>query len=178
MAEGTPQQQAVAICYREWEQGEKGQYWIKFEKSRRSLETWTARQFREALRQSAKPILEALSPADMKNTEIDDRPIKDAFVRVYQRVGREFATAIYRSLTRTKNEVLFTTWDAHMETFALTRAGDKYRWYYEHHVIENPQSELIRVFRDELGTDEIARNIRSSSAMSMRRAQTIGHERR
>ena len=172
MAEGTPQEQAVAICYREWEQGEKGQYWIKFEKSRRTLEAWTARQFREAIRQSAKPILEARSISEMKAADVDIQPIRDAFVKVYQRVGREFASAIYKNLTRKKNELLFTSWDDWMERFALTEAGTK--------IVGIGDTTLKRIRRvidqgikDELGTNEIARNIRSSSAMSMRRAQTI-----
>ena len=172
MAEGTPQEQAVAICYREWEQGTKGQYWIAFDKSRRSLETWTARQFKEALRESAKPILEARSIPDMKNAVVDSRPIEDAFVRVYQRVGREFASAIYKSLTRKKNEMLFTSWDDWMERFALTQSGDRIVG------ITNTTLDRIRKVinegvQNELGTNEIARNIRESSAMSMRRAQTI-----
>lgn len=172
MDEGTPREQAVAICIRQWEQGKTGQYWIKFEKSRRTLESWTARQFREALRKSAEPILEANTLSDMQSRELDPEPMKRAFVSVYQRVGKEFANAIYKNLTKTKNEVLFTSWDQHMENFALTRSLDRIN-NINLVSIQRIRKVINQGIQEEQGTDEIARMIRSSYPMSMRRAQTI-----
>lgn len=172
MDEGTPREQAVAICIRQWEQGKSGQYWIKFEKSRRTLESWTARQFREALRKSAEPILEANTLSDMQSRELDPEPMKNAFVSVYQRVGKEFANAIYKNLTKTKNEVLFTSWDQHMTNFALNRSLDRIN-NINLVSIQRIRKVINQGIQEEQGTDEIARMIRSSYPMSMRRAQTI-----
>ena len=172
MDEGTPREQAVAICINQWEQGKSGQYWIKFEKSRRSLEKWTVRQIREALKQSVVPITEATTLSDMQSRDVDIRPIKDAFIRIYQRVGREFANAIYKSLKQKKDEVLFTSWDAHMETFALTQAGER--------IVNIADTTLKRVRRvinegiqSELGIRKIAQNIAASDGISLRRALVI-----
>ncbi len=171
MDEGTPREQAIAICINEWEQSKAGQYWIKFERSRRSLEGWTTKQFKEALRKSAEPILEASLP-DMKNRELDPEPMKEAFVRVYQRVGREFANVIYKNLTRKKNEVLFTSWDQHMENFALTRSLDRIT-NINLVSIQRIRKVINQGIQEEKGSDEIARMIRASYPMSTRRAQTI-----
>jgi uncharacterized protein with gpF-like domain len=152
-------------------------YWLRYEKSRLSIEGWARRRILQALSDTVKPILEQVQEEGaqqaLSGLEEQTEHIQEAFQDIYAKVGSSFALASYRSLKGQKSEqALDFSWQEYMRAFALTEAGQR--------IVGITDTTLARIrkvinegIEQGLGSEEIARNIQRSNAVSRIRARAI-----
>jgi hypothetical protein len=167
--------------------------WRVTEKKRLAFLPYAERIFKKALNAQFSPyIRELLRSGVMQEDLVDTRPMEDAFLQVYGRVGAFFASETYGGITKSYHpkyevkrrrrrrfvntqeaETLESTWLNYMQRFALTESGDRIK-----HITENTKmiirKSIDKSITDGLGIDEAARELlKEWRGISRTRAKVI-----
>lgn len=123
----------------------KALLWKVTENNRAIFQSYGERQFRKALNAQFVPFIRELNRSGVMQYDlIGTRPMEDAFLLVYGRVGAFFASEAYGQIKKSYHpkyhikrrrrrrfvnpqeaEVLESTWLQYMRRFALTEAGER-----------------------------------------------------
>ena len=147
--------------------------WKQFDQQRWQFLRYARREFRRALSKQIAPVIQALQDKGTHDTEgaldllVRKKPMEDAFVRVYRRVGSHFGRVTFRQYAKSETD----TWTQNVINAVLTESYDKIEG------ITNTSKDKIKRLigkgvQDGLGINEIARSIRSDVG-SMKRSTLI-----
>jgi SPP1 gp7 family putative phage head morphogenesis protein len=171
----------------------KSLIWKVTENNRQAFRAYGERIFQQALNAQFAPFIrELLRSGIMQEDLVGTRPMEDAFIQVYARVGTFFASESYGGITKSYHpkyeikrrrrrrfvsseqaQTLETTWLDYMKRFALTEAGDRIK------KITDTTREVIRKSLDKsitqgLGIDEAAKELMKEwKGISKTRAKVI-----
>ena len=136
--------------------------WKQFDQQRWQFLRYARREFRRALSKQIAPVIQALQDKGTHDVEgvldllVSEKPMEDAFVKVYRRVGSHFGRVTFRQYAKSETD----TWTQNVINTVLTESYDKIEG------ISKTSKDKIKALiqkgvQDGLGIDEIARNIRS-----------------
>lgn len=174
MGEGTPQEQAVAICSSQYRQEKvKTLTWKTIDRKRASYLPYAKTQFKRALKAQANEYLDKVKANGIsEDYEISSAPIEQAMRNVYKRVMVQFGRDTYNDLIRQANKTE-RNWADWVDT------------WFDDNVIELPDlmtnttSRSIRKIAKQSIIEgwtlrEFQNNLMSDYAVSERRAELIG----
>lgn len=147
--------------------------WKQFDQQRWQFLRYARREFRRALaRQSAK-VIQAIRDKGLHDTEgaidllVDKEPMKEAFVKVYRRVGGHFAKQTFSQFAKSEDEI----WMREILNWIETEGADKITGITST-TKKQIKDILSKGTTEGLSIDEIAREI-SSKVGGMNRATLI-----
>ena len=147
--------------------------WKQFDQQRWQFLRYARREFRRALSKQIAPVIQALEDKGTHDVEgaldllVSKKPMEEAFVRVYRRVGSHFGRVTFRQYAKSETD----TWTQNVINTVLTESYDKIEGISKTSK-DKIKSLIQKGVQDGLGVDEIARNIRSGVG-SMQRATLI-----
>ena len=147
--------------------------WKQFDQQRWQFLRYARREFRRALSKQTAMVVQSLKDKGAHDTEgaidllVDKKPMEEAFLRVYRRVGSHFGRQTFRQFAKSEDD----TWTQNVMNAVLTQNYDKIEG------ISKTTKDKIKLIlqagvRDGLGIDEIARQIRDKAG-GMNRATLI-----
>lgn len=147
--------------------------WKQFDQQRWQFLRYARREFRRALARQIAPVIQALKDKGTHDVEgaldllLDNKPMEDAFIKVYRRVGGHFGRETFRQYSKSEAD----SWTQEVINHILTDGYEKIKG------IGKTNRDKIRAIiasgtQQGLGIDEIARNIRATVG-SMQRATLI-----
>jgi len=155
--------------------------WKSFQTRRDRYEGFATRRFSRGLLEQIQSVLDNIdNPAQALGNLpqlISLRPLEQAYIDVYTRVGSDFATSAFREI---KSTGVFLTkqtqdeWIEFMRNFVLTDVGVRKRIVgVSGETLRRLRGELQRGIDQGLGIEEISRNIQRSNVVNVIRARVI-----
>ena len=147
--------------------------WKQFDQQRWQFLRYARREFRRALSRQIAPVIQALQDKGTHDVEgaltllMDDKPMEDAFIKVYRRVGGYFGGLTFRQYAKSEAD----SWTQEVINHIMTDGYEKINGINETN-IKKIRSIISDGTQRGLGVDEISRNIRSGVG-SMQRATLI-----
>lgn len=120
--EGTPNEQAIAICYDAYQGANKREAhkkfmeWKAIDNKRQTFQKYAERIFYKALRKQYNQYIEEAKKLDRIDFDLDGvittEPIYDGYVKVYKRVLPAFGQDTYAKLQETLRKQITINWDS------------------------------------------------------------------
>jgi len=171
--EGTDREQAVAICISMWQDESKARMtWKSIDQKRWGYLGYATNLFTKAIRQQAKPALEA------KNfnfrLDVDETPVRNAFRQLYRRVmqnfGEDTQSRLKDKFEVTKAEI---NWSAVIDSWLARNTAELITGITRttQRAIEDVLNQAIR---DGLSIDDFAKILEENYYLSRNRGRLIG----
>jgi hypothetical protein len=172
--EGTPQEQAVAICSSQYRKEKlKVMTWKTIDRKRASYIKYAKTEFSRALKTQANEYLDQVKQSGLSaEYTISRAPIENAMFNVYSRVMTQFARDTFSDLSKrtNKTEVNWDEWVARWFDDNVIDLTDLMTGTTERSVREIAQRAII----EGLSIREFQNELMSSYSVSERRAELIG----
>jgi hypothetical protein len=172
--EGTPQEQAVAICASQYRKEKlKVMTWKTIDRKRASYIKYAKTEFYRALKAQANEYLDQVKQSGISaEYSISQAPIENAMYNVYSRVMRQFAQDTYSQMNRKakKTEINWEEWVSRWftnNTTDLIRGIDNYTQ-------DGIRAVAERAIVEGWGIREFQNNLFDLYQISERRAELIG----
>ena len=173
IAEGTDEEQAIAICLRQYESSPRYVKWIKTERKRNSLEIWMKDIIIGGLRQSVQPIVNAKTVSSMEKAKTDPEPLREGLIKAYKRILDEFARDSYDKVAgKVKAGSDYVNFDSWINRWAQETAGKKVK-QIDGATLKHIRKAIKKGVEEQEGIDEIARRIKNGWSTSAVRARRI-----
>jgi len=172
--EGTPQEQAVAICSSQYRKEKlKVITWKTIDRKRASYNKYAKTEFSRALKTQANEYLDQVKQSGLSaEYTVSRAPIENAMFNVYSRVMTQFARDTFSDLSKSakKTEVNWDEWVARWFDDNVIDLTDLMTGTTERSVREIAQRAII----EGLSIREFQNELMSSYSVSERRAELIG----
>jgi hypothetical protein len=172
--EGTPQEQAVAICASQYRKEKlKVMTWKTIDRKRASYIKYAKTEFYRALKAQANEYLDQVKQSGISaEYSISQAPIENAMYNVYSRVMRQFAQDTYSQMNRKakKTEINWEEWVSRWFTNNTTDLIGGIDNYTQ----EGIRSVAERAIVEGWGIREFQNNLFDLYQISERRAELIG----
>lgn len=172
--EGTPQEQAVAICASQYRKEKlKVMTWKTIDRKRASYIKYAKTEFYRALKAQANEYLDQVKQSGISaEYSISQAPIENAMYNVYSRVMRQFAQDTYSQMNR-KAKKTEINWEEWVSRWFTNNTTDLIRG------IDNYTQDGIRAIAERAiiegwGIREFQNNLFDLYQISERRAELIG----
>jgi len=160
---------------------QKKRLWVAVETKRISEEERQTSRIRDGLKEATEPVLTRLREFGVQDaiddieSEIDVKPIKEAYQDLYAEVGSLFAMESFEGLLPQKqkqDDTLEDMWMERLREFAATEAGTRIVDVTQY-TVEQVRGVLQEGIQEGWGVEKIARQLESSDAISRVRARRI-----
>lgn len=172
--EGTPQEQAVAICTSQYRKEKlKVMTWKTIDRKRASYIKYAKTEFFRALKTQANEYLDQVKANGLSaEYNINRSPIENAMFNVYSRVMRQFAQDTYADLIKraNKTEINWDEWVSRWFDENVIDLTDLMTGTTERSVREIAQRAIL----EGLSIREFQNELMNNFAVSERRAELIG----
>jgi hypothetical protein len=172
--EGTPQEQAVAICTSQYRKEKlKVMTWKTIDRKRASYIKYAKTEFFRALKTQANEYLDQVKANGLSaEYNINRAPIENAMFNVYSRVMRQFAQDTYADLIKraNKTEINWDEWVSRWFDENVIDLTDLMTGTTERSVREIAQRAIL----EGLSIREFQNELMNNFAVSERRAELIG----
>ena len=172
--EGTPQEQAIAICTSQYRKEKlKVMTWKTIDRKRASYIKYAKTEFSRALKTQANEYLDKVKQSGLSaEYSISRAPMENAFFNVYSRVMKQFAKDTYSQFTQKalKTEINWDEWVARWFEGNTTDLIGGIDTYTQNGI----RSVAYRAIVDGLGIREFQNNLFDLYQISERRAELIG----
>ena len=172
--EGTPQEQAVAICSSQYRKEKlKVMTWKTIDRKRASYIKYAKTEFSRALKAQANEYLDKVKQSGLSSEySISRAPMENAFFNVYSRVMKQFAKDTYSQFSQKalKTEINWDEWVARWFEGNTTDLIGGIDTYTQNGI----RSVAYRAIVDGLGIREFQNNLFDLYQISERRAELIG----
>ena len=172
--EGTPQEQAIAICSSQYRKEKlKVITWKTIDRKRASYNKYAKTEFSRALKAQANEYLDQVKQSGLSaEYTISRAPIENAMFNVYSRVMTQFARDTFSDLSKraNKTEVNWDEWVARWFDDNVIDLSDLMTGTTERSVREIAQRAII----EGLSIREFQNELMSSYSVSERRSELIG----